>query len=164
MKISIKRETFINHKCESLTKQLMDTFYDKLFTISRNFIACSDKFNRKRILSIDVRIEQAYQGCSSFHFFVSLNGLEEFHLEIYKGSKPDMYDEESLRYRYQRYDWIKKFEDYLEFDMGKNNSKLRFEERHYKIDQKEKTKTRMKILKSRWVQFKKMEKEFSFMK
>jgi hypothetical protein len=67
--------------CPGLTKDIMDIFYSRLGQqLSRNYKKLEAI---EAIEAIEVRVNQAYAGSSIFHFYISVNKLPEFHMEIY---------------------------------------------------------------------------------
>lgn len=105
MKIRINKETYYNNPCPKITKEIWNWFYYNLwYSFSMN-----NHNEVKKIATIDIRINQAYKGCSNIHFYVTINkGLVEtfdFHMG-YQG----MLDNEAFESLYkQRYKWMVDF-------------------------------------------------------
>lgn len=150
MKIVINREQFINNPCPSLTKSVMDYFYGNLWRIYRN----SEYNIHKKIDTMNIRINQAYEGFGMLHFYISINGSAEFHMEVYMSQPKDRFDRKSYRY-----DWIINFEN-ADIDMGKNGSSRRYNERWERINLKQKSKRAIKKVKNRLETYLSLHSEF----
>jgi hypothetical protein len=150
VKIIINRQQFINNPCPALTKSVMDYFYANLWRIYRN----SEYNIHEKIETINIRINQAYEGFGVLHFYVSMNGCEEFHMEVYMSQPKDRFDRKSYRY-----DWIINFEN-ADIDMGKNGSSRRYKERWERITLQKKSKEAILKTKNRLELYRSLHKEF----
>ena len=157
MKIRVKPEKYINCPPPSLTKGMMDCFYEKL----GNYI--NRMFDFKKINTINIRLNRAYEGCSSVHFYISINGGEEFHIEYSTGdenvSTYFMHKGEIDKSNYFRYDWIRKLTN-SGIDMGTNKPSIRYDKRWDEIDRLEKIKKEEKDKEYRYEQYLKLKAEF----
>ena len=83
MKISINKETYYNNPCPKITKGMWDWFYSTLWCSFRD----RNHTGVKKIHTMDIRINQAYKGCATIHFYITINkGLKdsfEFHKECF---------------------------------------------------------------------------------
>lgn len=149
MKVSINRERYYNHQCPTVPKNVWDAFYSRLFVATRNRINIS---KLKSINTLSIRINQAYEGSNKFHFYVSINGLDEFHMEIYRNETNDWWtvggkiDKGAVK-RHPRYEWLDVFEC-NNIDVGPNKARQKLNEYWEIVNQKKKTKDRVKRLRT----------------
>lgn len=157
MKILIKPEKFINCPAPSLTKGMMDWFYHKLpYIIPR-------RYDFKKIESINVRINQPYEGSVNYHFYVSVNSLSEIHFVYRKGIEDfDVY----LYFRgdvdkshYFRYDWIKNL-DSIGFDLGTKKPTVLYNKRIEAKKQLDVAREEAKKTEERYSLYLELKKEF----
>jgi hypothetical protein len=147
MKIKIHKEKYINNPCPTITKELWDGFYDRLFITFRN----KNYKKVKKIRNIHIRINQAYKGCWNIHFYVTINkGLKhsfEFHMDSeHFREKRDL----ALKPRYM---WLVDFINCGSIDMGTTKPVERYNE-YWRIRKlKSKTKDNVKRLSQRYREY-----------
>ena len=157
MKISIYKQKFRNHECPDIPKILMDVYYEKIYhLICRNGILD----NIENLDTIKVRINQAYEGCHSFHFYTSINGLEEFHCEIDKNDKPYMDEFLSNKKPFIRCKWIISLNELIPLGSVAIKAKKRIDGINYIIEEKIKTRKRVSKLKSDYKKYLTLKEEF----
>lgn len=152
MKIRFNKETYINNPCPSLTKDMMNWFYQELYVRFRNNF---DVNKVNSIESINVRINQAYKGCSNIHFYVSINNMEEFHMKY--ESIPSYYTVHE-----KRYDWLVDFIQTGGIDMGTMKPIEWYEERWRIKKEKRNTSERVKYLRRQYETFLKLKELFNY--
>ena len=157
MKIQIIKEKFYSHQCPAIPKRVMDVFYSKLKWL---FGKRYDVYNIERIDNIKIRVNQSYEGSSSFHFYVTIDNFEEFHTEIWKGDTPMMHVNDRSRDKmHPRFEWITDFERCGVY-MGENNCQERIDELWRVKKEKENSPKRVKKLKSDYDKYLKLKKQF----
>ncbi len=154
MKITIDREKYINHQCPAIPKSVWDIFYCDFCTATRNFV---DLRNLDKIDTINIRVNQAYEGCPSFHFYVSINGMKEYHREI---SKHGEFPWDNKKF-HPRHEWLRDLEIIYNVNVGKNNSAKRISELWNIKDEKKRTKQRVKILVHKWKTYQELREYFN---
>lgn len=153
MKIKFHREQYINNPCPSLTKEMMDWFYQKLYFYFRARVNVQkvDSINK-----INVRINQAYKGCSNIQFYVTIDNHDEFHM-VYEGYRPK-YD----TLHKKRYDWICDFIKLGGIDMGTTRpielKELREQRKREKMD----TRSRVKKLRTMYESYMRFKEFFNY--
>jgi len=151
MRIRINKEKFINHQCPAIPKDLMDVFYSKLMERTRYRLP----EDLKVIETIDIRVNQAYAGCSNFHFYVSYNGLEEIHIEVHTYDEPkwSIKDRNGNSFRektHPRGEWLVDFEKHLGLDVGPHKMNEKIQAVWDRINLKQKSSKITKRLKQQW--------------
>jgi hypothetical protein len=153
MKITVKKEKYYNHQCPPVPKKVWDVFYQRLLFGIRNSGIFHKKSNRT-FETMDIRVKQAYPN-STFHFYVSINGLPEFHMAPYSYAHP--------KDKFYRYDWVRDLEVCENIDMGEAGKIClkRYNERWHKIHMKKHSKSCVNALKHKWNQYQNLKKYFN---
>jgi hypothetical protein len=119
MKITINKEKYYNNPCPKISIDMWNMFYAHLYTsfYKRNA-------NIKHIHNIDIRINQAYAGCSNIHFYITFNkGLSdqlEYHTEMCEN---DIRFQTYKKYN-RRYEWMVDFSNNgITFDIDKHTTR-----------------------------------------
>ena len=158
MKIIIKPEAYYLSPAPSLTKGMMDYFYysiDKIIDVRYDF---------KKIETIHVRVNRAYKGCFTCHFYISINGEEELYLSYNKHDEymigPYYYfDGEIDKSHYFRYGWIRNLSN-QGIDMGTEKPTIKFEKRWKEIKRQKKITKDAETKAYRYKQYLILKKEF----
>lgn len=161
MKIRINREKYYSHQCPPVPKEIMDVYYSNLMIEARSVL---DLSKLGRIGTIDIRINQAYKGCMNFHFYTSINGLEEFHCKISKGDKPRNHFPGKTRRDLKldpRCKWLTDFE-INGVDVGKNKAQQKIDQLWEDRAQKEESKKRVKILVRELNELKRLQEKYNY--
>lgn len=164
MKLKIIREQFINNPCPSLTKDMFDWLYDTLWV---SWMRTEQYYQMKqsgdlKINSIAIRVNQAYMGCSNIHFYISINGGEEFHKVYPYGSRGGYIKIDRNYSKYHRYDWMVNFMNIGDHDFGTTKPLKRYEMRWKALDLKRKSKEIVKRLRREWEQYLRLTEKFSY--
>lgn len=135
----------------------MDVFYSKLYYSFRNRIDI-DKVDRIDNIRIDV--EQSYEGANNFHFYVTIDNHDTFHMNISKrdvtywgGIGPE------VTKMHPRFEWIVDFENNNIY-MGENNCRERVNHLWFVKEQKEKSLNRIKNLRKEYNQYLELQNKF----
>ena len=72
MEINIKSEKYINADAPELTEEMLDWLFLTMWsTRFENFV--------KKVDTIDIMANTAYNGCYNIHFYITINNKHEFH-------------------------------------------------------------------------------------
>jgi hypothetical protein len=151
MEIKFHREQYINNPCPSLTKEMMDWFYQRLYFAFRDRIDVRDITEIKQI---NVRINQAYRGCHIIHFYIKIDNHDEFHMQY-----------ESLNFgtlHKERYDWICDFIELGGIDMGTTRPLELKELRNQRKREKMDTRSRVKKLRTMYESYMRFKEFFNY--
>jgi hypothetical protein len=120
MKITINKEKYINNPCPEITKDYWDWFYSTLWISFMH----NNSTNVKILYSIDIRINQAFRGCSNIHFYITINkGLDDeflFH-KVFDGFVKDAYQRKRKRWK-----WMYDFYNCGNIDLGTDKHIIRY--------------------------------------
>lgn len=111
MKININPEKYYNNECPTITEEMLDWVFLTLWS-TRYY-----QHRYKKIESVNIRVNQAYEGSRSLHFYVSFNdNPHEFHKEWYIGSSlehqfPPLHKGQSWTLGINRWEWMCKAEN-----------------------------------------------------
>ena len=158
MKLRVVKEKYINHQCPAIPKNVMDVFYDRLALRLRDY-GILDEISNQELKTVDVRVNQAYKGCSSFHFYITINSMKdrECHLEIWRGERIQDYNK---RY-FQRADWLNLMNQ--QFDIKVPQKALdKVKEHNNTLIEKNNTMYRVKRLKERYQLYLRLKEEFDY--
>lgn len=163
MKIRINKEKYFNHQCPVIPKAVMDVFYSNLMLRTRHRIP----EHIKKIDTIDIRVNQAYAGCSNFHFYVSFNGLPEIHQEIhlYEQSRWSIKNRDGkyvTEATHPRGEWLISFEDQLKLDVGQHKMREKIKAVWDRRKAKNKSSKLVKGLRAQWEHFIKLQTYFNY--
>lgn len=106
IKITITPEKFLNNPCPEITDEMLDWLFDTLWS-TRYYL-----HGVRKIDSIHIRANQAFEGCSNLHFYISFNNdKHEFHKTWNMNSKlshqsPYFSYSGSWLCRKQRWEWL----------------------------------------------------------
>jgi hypothetical protein len=156
MKINVNKEKFINHDCPPVTKKTWDVYWDRFVNRISNDLIIK---NVESIDTIDIRINQSYEGSVKLHFYTSINGAEELHQEIWPGiDRPDFAIENKkgefvARKTHPRGSWLITLEDRLDLKVPSHKVREKIEAVWFRIHAKEKSRKRTNELKSKWNQY-----------
>ena len=156
MKLIINREKYINNQCPRISKELMDVYYDNLFKVFQTIV---NPLPFNIINTINIRINQAYNGCSIIHFYTSINGLPEIHQEYYITDKVDYYPNKRL---WTRVELILNYEKTFKISFGKHKLQEKIDNINFIIKQKKETLQRVKNLKYKYNKYIELNKYFNY--
>lgn len=160
MKITIIKEQYYNHKCPNIPKVLMDVYYDNIYRlISQNNIL-NDINAIKNINTIRIRVNQAYEGCNNFHFYTSVNGLEEFHFEIHKNDRPYVY--KFSKTPFIRCEWLISLNKLIPLGNIATKAKQKIDNINFIIDEKRNTRHRVRKLKNEYKKYLLLKEKFDY--
>lgn len=156
MKITINKEKYYINPCPKISREVWNMFYANLYTSFNKRNA-----NIKHIHNIDIRINQAYAGCSNIHFYITFNkGLSdqlEYHMVILENTKF------STHRKYdRRYEWMVDFSNIgrISFDIDKHTN--RYKNWINLRNLKSKTKKSVSILINEYKQYIKLKEKFEY--
>lgn len=93
MEITIRPEKFLNADAPEITEEMLDWLFLTMWsTRFENYV--------KKVDTIDIMANTAYNGCRSVHFYITINGVHNFHKEWYTGI-PTSCQEPPLGYYFQ---------------------------------------------------------------
>lgn len=76
MEITIRPEKYLNADAPEITEEMLDWLFLTMW---------STRFenNVKKVETIDIMVNTAFNGCRSVHFYITINGKHNFHKEWY---------------------------------------------------------------------------------
>ena len=166
MKITIHKEKYINNPCPPMTKDMWDWFYENLWVrFMKTDYFNSDHFQayekENKIETMHVRINQAYEGCNTIHFYVSIDGQPEFHMEYFLLTNFRKWYDSQYGRTYYRYDWIHDFYNIGDVTMDAQKTIDRYKHRWWVKRMKKDSAKRVKGLKAEWNKYLKLKEKFS---
>ncbi len=166
MKLTINKEKYINNPCPPMTRDMWDWFYENLWVSFRNTpYYYSERFEayekENKIETINVRINQAFKGCWAIHFYVSVDGQPEFHMEYNVMKDFRGWYKEHYGRTYYRYDWVHDFYNIGDVKMDAQKTIDRYKHRWYVKRMKEHSAKRVKGLKADWNKYIRLKEQFS---